>query len=178
MFSRLSDFFRVFHDSHIKLVDESCVSKNSRDDILLIHDLFCHIPLKRIFSANTLPQAMSENPLQAGSPPPLHPKVCNLAVASLVFGIGVFLLGPLAGIPAVITGRIARKKIAASGGNLSGQGMVRTGLFLGYLSIALTLVVLVFHLILLLVGAAWVYEIYQTPEKKVDFAPPVGIESR
>jgi hypothetical protein len=120
----------------------------------------------------------SQNPyLLQDTPPPFYPKICTHAWASLICGLGVFLLGPLAGIPAVITGRIARKKIAESRGNLSGQGMVRTGLFLGYLSIVLTLLALLLHLVLLLVGAAWVYDIYQTPEKKVDFAPPVGIES-
>ncbi len=74
------------------------------------------------------------------------PKTDSLAICSLVFGILAFLgLGPLGGIPAIICGHIARNSIKKSEGQLSGGGMALAGVILGYIILALTiLIVLVF----------------------------------
>jgi Domain of unknown function (DUF4190) len=56
-----------------------------------------------------------------------------LAIASLVCGMVALVLSPLA-IPAVIFGHIARGQIRRTGEG--GNGMVTTGLILGYLSLA------------------------------------------
>ena len=101
------------------------------------------------------------------------PKTSGAAIASLVCGILGFLTGPITGIPALITGHIARKKIRNSGGTLAGSGMALTGLILGYTS---TIVVLA-HFGLLLIGWIWVHSITQEPEKKVDFVPRAHVES-
>jgi hypothetical protein len=101
------------------------------------------------------------------------PKTSGAAIASLVCGLLGFLTGPITGIPALITGHIARKKIRNSGGAISGSGMALTGLILGYVS---TVVVLA-HFALLLVGWTWVNSIIREPEKKVDFMPPAHAES-
>jgi Domain of unknown function (DUF4190) len=98
------------------------------------------------------------------------PKTSGAAIASLVCGILGFLTGPITGIPALITGHIARKRIRNSGGTLAGSGMALTGLILGYTS---TVVVFV----PLLIGWIWVYSIIREPEKKVDFVPPAHVES-
>jgi hypothetical protein len=65
------------------------------------------------------------------------PKTSGLAIASLVLGICsiVLCLGPLAGIPAVITGHSANSKIRQSGGLLTGSGLATAGLVTGYLSV-------------------------------------------
>lgn len=88
-------------------------------------------------------------------------KACGVAIASLVCGVCVFLLGPITGIPAVITGHIARRKIRDSGGVIRGAGMALAGLILGYLSIVAILV----HIAFLLIGAVWIFSVTRVPEK-------------
>jgi hypothetical protein len=63
-----------------------------------------------------------------------------LAIASLVCGMVALVLSPLA-IPAVIFGHIARGQIRRTGEG--GNGMVMTGLILGYLSLAASTTLLV-----------------------------------
>jgi Domain of unknown function (DUF4190) len=58
-----------------------------------------------------------------------------LAIASLVCGMVALVFGPLA-IPAVIFGHIARGQIRRTGEG--GNGMVTTGLILGYVSLAVS----------------------------------------
>ena len=105
------------------------------------------------------------------------PKISGAAIASLVCGILGFLTGPITGIPALITGHIARKKIRNSGGTLAGSGMALTGLILGYTSTVVVFVVVLAHFVLLLIGWIWVDSIIREPEKKVDFVPPAHVES-
>jgi competence protein ComGC len=82
------------------------------------------------------------------SPPPV-PSVKNsgLAIWSLVLGIlGLVSLlvciGPLFAIPAVICGHVAHGRIKRSGGALAGDGMAIAGLIIGYISIALAVVII------------------------------------
>lgn len=49
-------------------------------------------------------------------------KTSGAAIARLVCGILGFLTGPITGIPALITGHIACKKVRNSGGTLDGSG--------------------------------------------------------
>jgi len=70
------------------------------------------------------------------------PKRSGLAIASLVCGIGIVLFGVFAGIPAVITGVMARNRIRMSQGAETGNGMALAGIILGSLSILVTIVVL------------------------------------
>lgn len=75
-----------------------------------------------------------------------------LATASLVCGILSWVcLGPLAGIPAIICGHIARGRIERSAGALGGAGLALAGLILGYLS---TLALIAFFVIFIVFGAA------------------------
>jgi len=59
------------------------------------------------------------------------------AVASLILGIfsALFCFNFLLGIPAIILGHISRSSIRKSTGRLKGNGIARTGLILGYLSL-------------------------------------------
>ncbi len=75
-------------------------------------------------------------------PPPLpiqaKPRQCGLALASLLLGIaGLACLCVPAGIPGVICGHLARRRIRKSAGTLSGNGLALGGLVTGYVAIAL-----------------------------------------
>jgi hypothetical protein len=78
------------------------------------------------------------------SPPPLgsEPKK-GLSITSLVLGIlSIACLSILAGIPAIITGHMARGRAKKEPGLYGGEGFALAGLILGYLSIALALVMI------------------------------------
>jgi hypothetical protein len=65
------------------------------------------------------------------------------AVWSLVLGIlGLICCGPFAAIPAVICGHTSQSNIKKSGGELTGDGMALAGLILGYIGIALSVVMI------------------------------------
>lgn len=76
------------------------------------------------------------------SPMNAPPRTCGMATASLVCGIlGMVCLGPLAGIPAIILGHMARARTRRSATPMQGSGRALTGLILGYVSLAATVVV-------------------------------------
>jgi hypothetical protein len=66
-----------------------------------------------------------------------------LAILSLVLGIlGLTPILPLVGsITAIVTGMIARREILAKPGEYSGESMARAGIILGWIGVALLLVV-------------------------------------
>ncbi len=96
---------------------------------------------------------MSQQPYESypQSVPPQE--TSTLAIVSLISGIlgwlGLFGLG---GLVAVITGHMAMNEINRSLGRMSGSGIARAGLILGYLNIALTVVGICLAIILPLVG--------------------------
>jgi len=64
-----------------------------------------------------------------------------MAVISLISGIASFFLLPLLGaILAIILGYSAKKEIAQSGGAVTGEGLARWGLILGWVNIGLSLI--------------------------------------
>ena len=71
-----------------------------------------------------------------------QPQTNNLAVASMICGIvqffGFWLLGT---IPAIVLGHMARKQIRQR--NEQGAGMALAGLILGYVGVALTVIVVI-----------------------------------
>lgn len=75
------------------------------------------------------------------SPPPVYQQNSSLAVISLISGIASFFIVPLLGaIAAIITGNMAKKEIQQSAGSLTGEGMARWGMILGWVNIGLSLV--------------------------------------
>lgn len=87
---------------------------------------------------------MNNQPPPAYGPPPMPapPQSCGLATASLVCGIvSMVMCGPLTGIPAVICGHKAKRRIAESRGQLTGEGLALAGLIMGYLSLAWLIVI-------------------------------------
>ncbi len=73
-------------------------------------------------------------------PPPQEKS--GLAIASLILGLAGFLLIFFTGIPAIITGHMARARIEKSGGAIGGSGMALAGLILGYLTTLLLPIIL------------------------------------
>ena len=72
-------------------------------------------------------------------PYPPAPPTNGLAIASLVCGVGTFVIG-LSFIPAIICGHIARRQIRQTGEQ--GGGLALAGLILGYVGGALFIVLL------------------------------------
>ncbi|MCK4998715.1 MAG: DUF4190 domain-containing protein [Anaerohalosphaera sp.] len=93
--------------------------------------------------------AMSNHPPAAPltTPDPNQPsKFSDLAVASFVLSLMTFILGPFAGIPAIICGHIARRKTRKNP-NLKGSGLAMAGLIIGYpITIFLTLLLTIVFL--------------------------------
>jgi len=77
----------------------------------------------------------------------------GLAIASLILGIlSIVCLGILAGIPAIICGHMALKRIKESG--QGGRGLAIVGLVLGYISIVLTIIFLLMGGLAIIFGSA------------------------
>ena len=61
------------------------------------------------------------------------------AIAALVFGIlGLFCLGPIFGIVAIVLGVVARNRIAREPGRYTGGGLATAGLVLGIVAFVLS----------------------------------------
>ena len=77
-------------------------------------------------------------------PVPVMPPVARtngLAIASLTCGIGQFMFGPLATIPAIVFGHMARHQIKRTGEQ--GAGLALAGLILGWATVILAIVLIV-----------------------------------
>ena len=68
-------------------------------------------------------------------------KVNPLAIASLACGLAQFVFGPVATIPAIVLGHVARSQIKRTGEQ--GAGLALAGLILGWVVVSLVLVVIV-----------------------------------
>jgi hypothetical protein len=79
------------------------------------------------------------------APPPLvQPQLAttnSLAITSLICGIAQFMFGPLATIPAVVCGHMARSQIRRTGEQ--GAGMALAGLILGWIGVGFTVLVVI-----------------------------------
>ena len=94
---------------------------------------------------NQVPPAM---PVQPQEPVPFAPpKSCGMATASLVCGIlSMTCCGFFTGIPAIILGHKAKTKIKQSQNSLSGEGLALAGLILGYVNLALSIILIPIYL--------------------------------
>jgi hypothetical protein len=83
------------------------------------------------------------NEPQPFPPSPTEPPKTSLAITSLVLGIlSVACFSILAGIPAIITGHVARGRAKREPALHGGEGFALAGLIMGYVSIALAVVMI------------------------------------
>jgi uncharacterized protein DUF1707/uncharacterized protein DUF4190 len=105
--------------------------------------------LENAFSARTygdLDQIVADLPAAPGTAAPttaVSPvaKTNGLAIASLACGLAQFVFGPLATIPAIVFGHMARGQIKRTGEQ--GAGLALAGLVLGWAAVILAIVVIV-----------------------------------
>jgi hypothetical protein len=82
---------------------------------------------------------MSYQEYNQNLPPGYAQQTSSLAIVSLIAGIASFFFLPFIGaIVAVITGGMAKKEIYQSRGRITGEGMAKWGLVLGWINIGLT----------------------------------------
>jgi hypothetical protein len=78
-----------------------------------------------------------------------------MAIVSLVAGIASWVILPfIAAIVAVITGNMAKKEIRESGGTVSGEGLAKAGVILGYVNLGLAVLGICLVITLVLLGPA------------------------
>jgi len=110
-------------------------------------------PLKQVLPWGTT--ALSAPTAMGGAIAPV-PTMNQNAVLSLVFGISSLLimltclLGIIAAVPAVICGYSARREILNSPYPQDGAGLATAGIITGWVTIALTVIPVLFFLVLLL----------------------------
>ena len=93
---------------------------------------------------------MSQPPGYEPQTPMPKKETPGIAIASLICGILSWVCaGPLAAIPAAITGHMALGRIKRSAGALAGRGMAIAGLILGYTSIVALIAAIVLFFALL-----------------------------
>jgi len=101
---------------------------------------------------------------QPGYPPPGYPQgypgypppapTHSKATVSLVLGIlSLVMCGLFTGIPAMITGRQAKREIAESNGRLGGEGLASTGFITGLIGTILSALTVVAIIGLFVLGA-------------------------
>ena len=83
---------------------------------------------------------------QPYTPYPAVPPTNGLAIAALVCGVGGFVIG-LSFIPAIICGHLARRQIRQTGEQ--GAGLALAGLILGYVGIALFIVLIAVFVVIM-----------------------------
>ena len=84
---------------------------------------------------------MSEEKMDSQSTQLYEPQTSSMAVVSLVLGIASYFLIPLVGaIAAIITGNLAKKEIQQDPKNLSGEGLARWGIILGWVNIGISVI--------------------------------------
>ncbi len=111
------------------------------------------------------PQAPVAPPPYGSVPPPAYPfygpaaphaRTEGLAVASLVISIASFFLCPFIGsVVAIILGYVARDRIKAAAGALEGDSLAHAGIIIGFVVLAVHLVIAIIALIALLAVHPW-----------------------
>jgi hypothetical protein len=94
--------------------------------------------LERALSARTyadLDQVVSELPAEHAALSSPAARTSRLAVASIACGLAQFIVGPLATIPAIVLGYMARSQIRRTGER--GAGLALAGLILGWAGVIL-----------------------------------------
>ncbi len=92
-------------------------------------------------------------PSQPGMVPGAAPSSNSKAIWSLVLGIlGIVSCYIFTGIPAIILGGSAKREIRAAGGMQGGAGLATAGVILGWISVAMIALIVLFVLAIALLG--------------------------
>ncbi len=92
-------------------------------------------------------------PQTSGMAPGAAPRCNDKALWSLVLGIlSIVAFGLIAGIPAIILGGSAKREIRAAGGMQGGAGLATAGVILGWISVAMIALIVLFVLAIALLG--------------------------
>jgi hypothetical protein len=86
-------------------------------------------------------------PYRPGTHPSVAPRTNQMAVASLVCGVGQIFFWFLAGVPAIVFGHVARRQIRQTGE--AGSGMATAGLVMGYVGVLGPIIALIAALAIL-----------------------------
>ena len=92
--------------------------------------------LDQLWTDICLPRAWPRRPPAA----PQVAKINGLAIASLASGVAQFVFGPLATIPAIVFGHVARHQIKRTGEQ--GAGLALAGLILGWAMVILAILLI------------------------------------
>jgi Domain of unknown function (DUF1707)/Domain of unknown function (DUF4190) len=104
--------------------------------------------LESALSARTyadLDQVVTDLPIPWATAVPSVAKTNGLAIASLACGLALFVFGPLAAIPAIVFGHMARHQIKRTGEQ--GADLALAGLILGWAVVILGIVLIVIALV-------------------------------
>ena len=113
---------------------------------------------------------MSEEKMDPQGPPLYGPQTSSMAVVSLVLGIASYFLIPLLGaIAAIITGNLARKEIQQDPKNLSGEGMARWGMILGWVNIGISVIGMCFVIAIVILSLLTAFGIIAVPFLVIPF---------
>jgi hypothetical protein len=99
--------------------------------------------LESALSARTfadLDQIVTDLPAARADVVPPASKINGLAIASLACGLAQFMFGPLATIPAIVFGHVARHQIKRT--REQGAGVALAGLILGWATVILAIVLI------------------------------------
>jgi hypothetical protein len=99
--------------------------------------------LEHALSARTyadLDQIVTDLPVPRATAVTQVAKINGLAIASLACGLAQFMFGPLATIPAIVFGHMARQQIKRTGEQ--GAGLALTGLILGWATVILAVLLI------------------------------------
>ena len=99
--------------------------------------------LEHAFSARTyadLDQIVADLPATRGTAVTQVAKINGLAIASLACGLAQFMFGPLATIPAIVFGHVARQQIKRTGEQ--GADLALAGLILGWATVILAILLI------------------------------------
>ena len=106
----------------------------------------CGAEAKNAPQPQAVPQPQVPGWSQPGAAQPYQvaPPTDGKALASMIFGIvGMLCFWGVLGIPAVILGHLGKSSISKSMGRLKGEGMATAGLVMGYLNIALGILIVI-----------------------------------
>jgi hypothetical protein len=99
---------------------------------------------------HTIPEAQ---PVEATPVQPATPPASGRAVAALILGIlSLICMGFLAGIPAIILGKMELNAIKAGQAPVAGESAAKVGFVLGIIGTALTCLSMIFFFIMIALG--------------------------